>query len=140
MYSIWVWTGMTEMHQGKHWIEGSSGLTVYGSHGKVTGRYVHCRLNKNKKLIRKLTKKYDASLWYGMWILYNIYTMVAGNHISLVWCVSTMCIIFYGCGKPYYILWWQETIPGLYGMEILYVLYFMAAGNHTSLVWCVDTI
>jgi hypothetical protein len=38
--------------------------------------------------------------WYGMWVLYDIYTMVAGNHISLVWCVGTICIIFYGCGKP----------------------------------------
>jgi hypothetical protein len=39
--------------------------------------------------------------WYGVEILYDIYTMVVRNHISLVWCVGTICIIFYGCGKPY---------------------------------------
>jgi hypothetical protein len=77
--------------------------------------------------------------------------MVAGNHTSLVWCVGTICIIIYGCGKlylhgmvcgyyMYYHLWLRETILAWYGVEILYVLYFMGAGNHTRLVWHVDTI
>jgi hypothetical protein len=38
--------------------------------------------------------------WYGMQILYALYFMVAGNHTRLVWCVDTICIIFFGCRKP----------------------------------------
>jgi hypothetical protein len=89
--------------------------------------------------------------WYGVWVLYDIYTMVVGNHPMLVWYGDTICIIFYGGRKPYlpgmvcgyyiyYILWLQETILALYSVWILYVLYFMVAGNHTGLVWCRDTI
>jgi hypothetical protein len=89
--------------------------------------------------------------WYGVWILYVLYTMVAGNHTNLLWYGDTICIIFYGGGKPYlpgmvcgyyiyYILWLRETILAWYGVWILCDIYTMVVGNHTRLVWCRDTI
>jgi hypothetical protein len=70
---------------------------------------------------------------YSVWILYVLYFMAAGNHTSLVWCTHTICITFYGGGKPYqagmvwryymyYILWLRETILDWHGVWVLYVL------------------
>jgi hypothetical protein len=39
--------------------------------------------------------------WYGVQVLYILYFMVAGNYTTLLWCADTICIIFYGDGKPY---------------------------------------